>query len=250
MIATIPAQVATEDWRGRLALAVDILVGVATFLILYVIGVLQQALLGIFDLWRSELWHNLFLFSLWFGLFGTILAGHVLLARRGQTVGLALLRLRWCTPAGHPATRRLLSEPQVWCASGPALFFTLSLALALLLSLGPAWAVYGMWLPYLLCAVLVVGAVVAMVLARRSPGQLVADPFPTTPHAAHLRRVAEWGVLGLGAVVTCLTAATIGAPIPWAQFLFGLITASCIAVAILSAIKALYHAFQYVQSRG
>lgn len=175
MAAMMSIQGAKEIRRGRLAWAVDILTGGATFLVPNVVGTLQQALLGLFDLWRSVLWHDLFLFCLWFGLFGTILAAQALLAGRGQTVGLALLRFRWRTPAGRPATRRLLGEPQFWCSSGPALYFTLLMLLALLLSLGPAGNVFAMWLPWLLCVALVVSAVVAMALARRSPGHLMAD---------------------------------------------------------------------------
>ncbi len=174
MFAIVSTQATEDIWRGRLARAVDVLAGLATFLVLNVVSVLQQALLGLFDVWKSVLWHDLFLFCLWFGLFGTILAGHMLLARRGQTLGLALLRLRWRTPAGRPAARRLFGEPQFWCASGPALYFTLLMALALLLSTGSAWAVYGGWLPWALRVALVVGAAVVMVPARRSPGHLMA----------------------------------------------------------------------------
>jgi len=131
------------------------------------------------------LWHDLFLFCLWFGLFGTILAGHVLLARHGQTIGLALVRLHWWMPAGRPAARRLLGEPQFWCASGPALYFTLLMLLTLLLSTGPAWAVYGRWFPWVLCVALVISAVVVMVRMRGSPGHRVAD-------ASVARRTRTW----------------------------------------------------------
>ncbi len=126
MFAIVSTQTTEDIWRGRLARAVDVLAGLATFLVLNVVSVLQQTLLGLFDAWRSALWHDLFLFCLWFGLFGTILAGHMLLARRGQTLGLALLRLHWRTPAGRPATRRLFGEPQFWCAMGDARLKTLA----------------------------------------------------------------------------------------------------------------------------
>ncbi len=130
--------------------------------------------------------------------------------------------------------------------AGPSLYFTLLLALALLLSHGPSWDAYGMWFPYALGTALVVGAVVAMVLTRRTPGHLVADPFPMTPRAMHLRRLAEWGVLGLGTAVAGLSAAVVGVPpIPWAQLLAGCIAASCSVVAVFSIAKALYHASRW-----
>jgi len=48
------------------------------------------------------------------------------------------------------------------------------MALALLLSTGSALAVYGGWLPWALRVALVVGVVMVMIPARRSPGHLVA----------------------------------------------------------------------------
>lgn len=165
----------TAAWRVRLSWGLDILAGGATFLAVGAVGALQQALLGYFDLWRSVLWHDLFLFIPTVGLFGTLLAAHVLLARRGQTLGLALLRLRWRTPAGRPAPRRLLGEPQCWLAAGPALYLTLLSALALLLLPTPVGNDDAPWLTYGLGVAVVAAAIVAVPLARRLPGRLAAE---------------------------------------------------------------------------
>lgn len=247
MIAAVQTT-AADTWRVRLAWAVDIMSGIAACLVPAVVLFLQQALLGLFNLWRSALWHEFFLAGLWFGLFGVILAGHVLLARRGRTIGLALMRLRWRTPLGQPAARRLLGEPRLWCAAGPALYFILAALCALLLSLNPAWNAYAMWVIYGLACVLVLGAVVVMVLARRSPGRLIAHPFPEMLPAAHPRRAVEWGVLGLGALVTYLAATMYDAPANlWAQALTALIAVGAIVAAVLCAVTALYHMRRYAR---
>ncbi len=50
MVASVSTQAAEDSWRGRLARAIDVLAGLATFLVLNVVSVLQQSLLGLFDL--------------------------------------------------------------------------------------------------------------------------------------------------------------------------------------------------------
>lgn len=172
---TINSVQETAAWRVRLSWGLDVLAGGATFLAIGAVGALQQALLGYFDLWRSVPWHDLFLFVPSVVLFGTLLAAHALLARRGQTPGLALLRLRWRTPAGRPAPRRLLGEPQCWLATGPALYLTLLSALALLLLPTPVGNDDAPWLTYGLGVAVAATAIVAVALARRVPGRLAAD---------------------------------------------------------------------------
>lgn len=161
--------------RRRVALALDLAIGPLSFLALY-IG--TDSLIG--TLHAEDGWGNTLVSitptAFW-------LAVVLALAWRGQTVGQALLDLRWVADDGRPARWRPAGELQFWCA-GLALLLTGGFILLAYAWVGLTWVLtrvfhIGLGLPGIwgngvvpglsLAAILVLGL---MWLARRRPAHL------------------------------------------------------------------------------
>lgn len=155
-----------DMWRVRVALALDLMVAATTLVMLVLVlsGVSRLAApLG-------HKWSIVLPFFVLCAASALLLGVIAPLARRGQTIGLAVSGLRWTTGGAKVSGWRVLGEPQFWCASVPALYVFLN-------------AVANVWIqrdlpvehplpiaylfPLLVCC-----AVLLMVVFRRQPGHL------------------------------------------------------------------------------
>ena len=165
--------------RRRVALTLDLVAGPVAFFAL-----LSGTIALVSAVHAVDGWTNAILgaspSTLWLALL-------IVLARRGQTLGQALVGLRWVTPAGQPARWRPAGELQFWSAAlptvlmgGPVVFFVAwSLAQAV------AWRIahINLVLPSAYANGILPGAVlglatalVIMPRARRRPARLAAVP--------------------------------------------------------------------------
>jgi len=126
-------------------------------------------------------WIALLDYAPWLAFGGAWLALIACFARNGQTIGLAVFRLRWQARDTRDARRRLLGEPQFWCAALPALSSLLLACIALVESIVPgvAWRVWHVAVfvqidgPLFTCGV--IACTLAILLAsRRHPARLVS----------------------------------------------------------------------------
>jgi len=180
-IATTETSGAAAVGKGRMraAIVVDLAVGIATIPVCVFCLAQTQALLGLFspEGTMQLTWWSVLLVSaiaLTFG--GAALTLLARLAARGQTPGLALVGLRWGDATGRAAWRRLLGEPQVWCAALPALYILLACVVGtpqFFVALAPFAGVLST-IGRLIGPLLVAGALAIMVLSRKRQGRLSA----------------------------------------------------------------------------
>jgi len=178
-IPTVEATVvvATRQGRMRAAIIVDIVVGLATIPLL---GAAMPLLVESFSLvdaraqHRPPWWVLLLLPTIMLILAGGVVAVSARLVARGQMPGLAMTGLRWADDGGRPAWRRLLAEPQLWCAVLPAVWIVLNIppnTIRFFVPLSPFWAgasaVQAAISPALLLC-----ALACMVVSHRYPGRL------------------------------------------------------------------------------
>lgn len=107
---------------------------------------------------------------------GAVVALLARLAARGQTLGLAVVGLRWADAGGRAAWRRLLGEPQTWCAVLPALWILLSLpadTARFFVAYAPFWAVTSTF-DSVIGPALIAGALASMAVSHRRPGRLIS----------------------------------------------------------------------------
>jgi len=168
-------------WRMRAALVVDLAVGLGT---LPVVGVTMGGLHAL--LWRIDppaqqdvtWWSVLLMSTISLALTGIVAGLLVRLAARGQTPGLAVAGLQWIASGGRPAWRRLLAEPQAWCAALPAVWIALrtpvdAARFFVPVAATPFWAIAPTF-DTVIGPALLLGAVACMVASRRHPGRLVS----------------------------------------------------------------------------
>ncbi len=109
-VATV-SNVAVGKGRLRISIVMDVAVCAMSFLSFVLCSDVVRNTLVAFTA-------SLALSSLW-------LAIMLHFASRGQTIGLASVKVRWRGRDDRSARRRLLGEPQFWCAALPAVFFLL-----------------------------------------------------------------------------------------------------------------------------
>lgn len=170
---------AVRKGRMRAAIIVDLAVGLATIPAFILCMSQAQALIGVLSPQpgRQVIWWSvLFMSSIVLVLAGTAAALLARLAARGQTPGLALVGLRWGDETGRPTRRRLLGEPQFWCAALPTVY----VLLACLVGTPQFFVQFAQFdsalstIGSLIAPTLVVGALAIVVLSRGYPGRLVA----------------------------------------------------------------------------
>ncbi len=174
-VAALTGMAPAGKGRMRAAIVVDVAVGLAT---LPVLGLTIATLDAI--LWPGDQhlpwWSVLLMSAISLALTGVAVALLARLAARGQTPGLAITGLRWADGAGRPAWRRLLAEPQAWCAALPAAYVFLVTpadAARFFVPLETFWAASSTFATVIGPALLL-GALACMVVSRRHPGRLVA----------------------------------------------------------------------------
>lgn len=164
--------------RRRVALALDVVIGPLSFVALY-FGTTSLVNMLHAEGWWSNTLVGTAPTTLW-------LAVVLTLAWRGQTIGQALLGLRWVAGDGQPARWRAAGELQFWCA-GLALLLWGGLIVLMIAWSGLTWVLVriahiglglpGIWgngvVPGLsLAAIIALGL---MWLARRQPAHLMRD---------------------------------------------------------------------------
>lgn len=172
--------------RMRAAIVVDVAVGLATIPAFTFCLTQLNALLWIVapqTRWQVTWWSMLLMSSITLVLVGTVVALLARLTAQGQTPGLAAVGLRWGDGTDRAAQRRLLGEPQFWCAALPVVYLLLAFVVGTVQSIVRlAWPydAMGAWLYGAMSTVgaligpaLVVGALACMVVSRRRPGWLV-----------------------------------------------------------------------------
>jgi len=173
--------VAAGKGRMRVAIVVDVAVGLAT---LPVLGMTIGALNAL--LWRIDLpahqyvtwWSVLLMSTISLTLTGVVVGLLVRLAARGQTPGLAVAGLRWIDSGGFPVWRRLLAEPHAWCAVLPAVWISLLTPVDAARFFVPVastafWAIAPTF-DTVIGPALLLGALACMVVSRRHSGRLVS----------------------------------------------------------------------------
>ncbi len=176
--ALSPAPSSGHAWRMRAAIVVDVTVGLATLPALGVALAQLYTLIGRIDpqaKGQATWWSVLLPATIGFVLLGASVVLLTRLAARGQTLGLAVVGLRWDNDGGRAAWRRLLAELQFWCAALPIAWAFLILPGDTTRFFVPLISFWG--LASIVNAVvgpaLLVGALACMVVLRRSPGRLV-----------------------------------------------------------------------------
>lgn len=159
----------TQDvWRVRVAVALDLMIGVATLVML------GLALAGISRLAApfGHKWSILLPFCALFAGNALLLGVIVRLAQRGQTIGLSMTGLRWTSRGTQSSGQRMLGEPQFWCASLPAIYILLNSASNIWIQRDvPVF--HPLPIAYLF-PLLVSCAVLLMVTFRQQPGHLAS----------------------------------------------------------------------------
>ncbi len=181
--ALSPAPSSGHAWRMRAAIVVDVAVGLATLPVLEVtMGALNALLWRIAPPTQQYVyvtWWSVLLMSIMsLTLAGVVVGLLIRLAARGQTPGLAVAGLRWTASDGRPAWRRLLAEPQTWCAALPAVWISLLIPVDAArffvpVAATPFWAIAPTF-DTVIGPALLLGAVACMVASRRHPGRLVS----------------------------------------------------------------------------
>lgn len=181
-----PSISAVTVGKGRLraSILVDLTVCVASFLSIN-FGLSALSLSSLSEALGPQwgYWAAFLAYVPWLVLSGAWVAVIAYFARRGQTIGLATFRLRWHARDPRAARRRVLGEPQFWCAALPAIFFLVTVPLAFAESVVPsiAWHVWHITVYLqidgrLLTAGVVACALALMVIARAHPARLVVWP--------------------------------------------------------------------------
>lgn len=166
-------------WRIRAAVVVDMVFGVALLVILGFAVSPLDVLLGYIVPSQAQRGITQAVLVWAVTSFIVRLAAVVLLARlaaRGRTPGLALAGLCWRDEAGRPAWRRLLGEPQFWCAVLPTMWVLCMLpgdAARLFVAYDPFWAATSTF-DNVIGPILVLGALACMAVSRRRPGRLAS----------------------------------------------------------------------------
>lgn len=186
-LALLSTHAARDTWRMRASIVIDLIVGVATvpfyvFCMVYLNAFLGSVVGPMFPVRERHVSWELMLLetAVSVALSGAAVVPLVYLAMRGQTPGLAVAQLSWRDGARRVARRRLLGEPQFWCAALPALYVFLAMLssvpwyLAEMGIIGPAIpdAVGAMTSPTLVVGVLAI--ITIMLLSRKRPGRLVS----------------------------------------------------------------------------
>lgn len=155
-----------DAWRVRVALLLDLMICAAT-LAMFVLG-----LVGISRLAApmGDKWSIVLPFFVLCAASALLLGVIAHLARRGQTIGLAMSGLRWTDGGATVSGWRVLGEPQFWCASVPALYICLNATANIWIQRDlpvehPLPIAY--LFPLLVCC-----AVLLMAVFRRRPGRL------------------------------------------------------------------------------
>ncbi len=163
----------------RAAIVVDLAVGLATIPVFVFCMTQLNALLWLVvpqTRWQVTWWSVLLMSAIVLVLGGTALTLLARLAARGQTPGLAVVGLRWGDETGSATWRRLLGEPQFWCAALPALYVLLACTVdtpRFFVRLAPFYGALST-IGSLIGPTLVVGALAFMALSRKHPGRLIS----------------------------------------------------------------------------
>lgn len=185
--ALVSTHAARDTRRMRASVVIDLVVCIATIPVYVFCLVLMNAVLGhvfgpMLPLREHRIpWETVLLQTCaGIGLSALPVAFVACLGARGQTPGLAVVRLVWRDGARRIARRRLLGEPQFWCAALPSLYVFLAMLSSIPWYLA-AMGIIGPAIPDTIDAItlpsLVVGAlaiIVLMILSRKNPGRLVS----------------------------------------------------------------------------
>jgi len=170
---------AVRKGRMRDAIVVDLAVGLATIPVFIFCMTQLNTLLWLVApqaRWQVTWWSVLLMSVIVLVLGGAALTLLARLAARGQTPGLTVVGLRWGDETGRATRRRLLGEPQFWCAALPALYILLACAVGaprFFVALAPFFGVLST-IGSLIGPTLVAGALAIMVLSRRRQGCLLS----------------------------------------------------------------------------
>lgn len=185
--ALVSTHAARDTRRMHASILIDLVVCVATIPVYVFCLVQMNAILG--HIFGSMLplrehrvpWETILLqMSAGIGLSLVPVVVVAYLGARGQTPGLAAVRLVWRDGMHRVARRRLLGEPQFWCAALPSLYVFLAMLssipwyLAAMNIIDPAIpdAIDAITLPTLVAGALAI--IVLMVFSRKHPGRLVS----------------------------------------------------------------------------